>query len=122
MMRKLFLILLVLCLSTPAWADDDLKSRSFDVSSFQPTEVDFVRATVRSMLEKGWEITSYEKSRLAGSYREKHMIEIRLSGNEITIQEAEDSKRIKDSWMESLQNWIIQELTFIQYVRRAEQM
>lgn len=119
-MKKLVLLITLLMFSVPVFAADGMATRSFDVSKYTPNEVDFVKATISSMNIKGWEVDSYEKGKLTGNYKKKHVIEILFDGKKITINETSGSGGFRTSWIESLERLINNGLNMQYYIRQAE--
>jgi len=118
-MKKLVILITLLMFSVPVFAAD-MATRSFDVSKYTPNEVDFVKATISSMNIKGWEVDSYEKGKLTGNYKKKHVIEILFDGKKITINETSGSGGFRASWIESLERLINNGLNMQYYIRQAE--
>jgi hypothetical protein len=122
-MKKIVLLVLLMCFSMPILAEDDTPlTRTFDVSQYNPTEVDFVKAAIRGMQNKGWKIDAYEKGRIQGSLKRGQKVEILFDGMNVTIQELPGNGHFKESWIDSLEAWVNQGLTYEFYVRQAEQM
>ena len=130
-MKKLVLLITLLMFSVTVFAADGMATRSFDVSKYTPNEVDFVKATISSMnikgfkyliirLDTGWEVDSYEKGKLTGNYKKKHVIEILFDGKKITVNETSGSGGFRTSWIESLERLIINGLNMQYYIRQAE--
>jgi hypothetical protein len=121
-MKKIALLLMLFVLAAPAFAEDEPFSRSFDVSEYKPTEVDFVKSTLRGMFARNWKIESYEKGKINASYRDDYKIVISFNGKQVTIAQAADSKEIREKWGNALEDWIKQEMTYLYYVKKAEKM
>lgn len=119
-MKKLVLLLILLSFYIPVYAVD-LATRSFDVSVYEPREVDFVTAAISGMSTKGWSVNTYEKGRLTAKYKEKHEIEILFDGKKITINEISGKGGFRDSWLDSLERLTKNGLLMQKFIREAEQ-
>lgn len=119
-MKKLVLVFALLIFGLPVLAAEGMATHSFDVSQYNPREVDFVKATISSMSTKGWSVDSYEKGRLTGKYKEKHVIEVLFDGKNITINETSGRGGFRTTWLESLERLMNNGLAMQQYIRQAE--
>lgn len=120
-MKKIVLLLALLFLSAPVFAEDKMDTLTFDVSKYNSTEVDFVKASISAMNIKGWEVDAYEKGKLSANYKKKHTIEVLFNGKEITINQTSEKGGFKMSWLNSLERLIHNGLDMQYYIRQAEQ-
>lgn len=122
-MKKFIPLLLLMVFCMPVTAEDEAPlTRTFDVSHYNPTEVDFVKSAIRGMQNKGWKIEAYEKGKIQGSLKRGQKVELLFDGKNVTIREVPGNGHFKESWIDSLEAWVNQGMTYEHFVRQAEQM
>ena len=129
-MKRLILLIMLLILGSSSalvCADDELGYiqfyRKFDAAKLQPKHMDFVKASMRSLIANEWIVMSVEKNRVVGKHEDGALVEFLLaSGSIVTIREIPKAETFSENWLDDLMHRMLGELKYLFFVDYAKDL